>query len=142
MKTTSDKSLFAEHEAEVVHQNVLRDAVKERAGLGSKSTELVLKKAETQIVVAKPSAADQGGQSQQRKLAESQDDKYRITYEARQAISGTITKLRFCQQKILLIKGCKPNYYNQWKWACKGVVHGCVFLGIFCKELCTEFDLF
>jgi hypothetical protein len=102
VKTVSDKSLFAEHETEVVHQNVLREAAKEGAGLGSKSTELVLKKAETQIAVAKPSAADQGGQSQLRKLAESQDDKCRITYEARQAISGTITKLRFCQKKSFI----------------------------------------
>ena len=69
----------------------------------------MLKKAETQIVVAKPSAADQGGQSQLRKQAESQDDKYRITYEARQAISGTDTKLGFFVEKIL-ITGCNPNY--------------------------------
>jgi hypothetical protein len=110
VKTVSDKSLFAEHETEVVHQNVLRDAAKQRAGLGSKSTELVLKKAETQIVVAKPSAADQGGQSQLRKQAESQDDKYRTTYEARQAISGTDTKLGFFGEQSFINHRCKPKY--------------------------------
>ena len=86
----------------MLHQSMLREAAKEAAGLGSKSTELVLKKAETQIVVAEPSATDQGGQRQLRKQAESQDDKYRITYEARQAISGTATKLGFLGKKSFI----------------------------------------
>ena len=47
----------------------------------------------TQIVVSKP-LPDQGGRSQLRKQAESQDDKYRVTHEARQVITGTFTKLQ------------------------------------------------
>ena len=103
VKTTSDKNLFAAHETDVVHQSVLREAAKVGAGLASKSTELVQKTAETQIVVAKP-IADQGGQRQLRKQAESQDDKYRVTYEARQVISGAFIKnYVFCVRKNVLL---------------------------------------
>ena len=96
MKTVSEKNLFAEHETEVVKQDVLREAAKVGAGLsakGSEGTELVERASATQIVVSAPKP-DQGGQSQLRKQAESQDDKYRVIYEAGQVISGPFTNLQ------------------------------------------------
>ena len=92
VKTVSTKSLFAEHATELVHQSVLREAARAGAGLAGKrpeGTELVEKASATQIVVSKP-LPDQGGQRQLRKQAERQDDKYRVTYEARQVISGAL----------------------------------------------------
>ena len=121
VKTTSDKNLFAEHETEVVHQNVRREKAREAAGLAKKSTEsteIVPITQQTQIVVSKP-VGDQGGQRQLRKQAESQDDKYRITYEARQAISGILGERRLINQGVktyLLIKGkglVKGLYMNE-----------------------------
>ena len=103
VKTISAKSLFAEHETEVVHQNVLREAAKTGAGLACNNTlgtELVEKSSATQIVVSKP-VPNQGGRKQLRKQAESQDDKYRVTYEARQVISGPYTKL---QNKLVTVE--------------------------------------
>ena len=99
VKTVSARTLYAEHETQVVSQSVLRQAARNEAGLASRNTQLVERTSEQQIVVAQP-VPDAGGMRQLRKIAESQDDKYRITYEARQTISGTLTNF---QRKLRLI---------------------------------------
>ena len=59
-------------------------------------------------MVPKP-VPDQGGQKQLRKQAESQDDKYRVTYEARQVISGPYTKL---QNKLITVDPRRVYYWG------------------------------